>query len=80
MFDILRMMSVTGHRRLSEYSKHHLWLMATRLAQISGHLTNTYGRGLLLEEVAIITGAGQGIGRATALLFAKEGAKVVINE
>lgn len=32
----------------------------------------------LKEKVAIITGAGSGIGRATALLFAKEGAKVVV--
>ena len=30
--------------------------MADRLAQVSGHLTNTYGRGLLVGEVAIITG------------------------
>ena len=29
------------------------------------------------EKVAIITGAGQGIGRAAALLFAREGARVV---
>ena len=29
-------------------------------------------------KVAIITGAGTGIGRATALMFAKEGAKVVV--
>jgi len=32
----------------------------------------------LENKIAIITGAGSGIGRATALLFAKEGAKVVV--
>lgn len=34
----------------------------------------------MANEVAIITGAGQGIGRSVALLFAKEGAKVVISD
>ena len=36
--------------------------------------------GLLDGRVAIITGAGRGIGREHALLFAAEGAKVVVND
>ncbi|QBD75646.1 SDR family NAD(P)-dependent oxidoreductase [Ktedonosporobacter rubrisoli] len=36
--------------------------------------------GSLAGRVAIITGAGQGIGREHALFFASEGAKVVVND
>ena len=34
----------------------------------------------LVNKVAVITGAGQGIGRATALRFAEEGSKVIVAE
>ena len=34
----------------------------------------------LADKVAIITGAGSGIGRASAILFAAEGAKVVLGD
>jgi 3-oxoacyl-[acyl-carrier protein] reductase len=36
------------------------------------------GHRRLVDKVAIITGAGRGIGQATALKFASEGAKVVV--
>jgi len=32
------------------------------------------------QQTAVITGAGSGIGRATALAFAREGAAVVVSD
>jgi 3-oxoacyl-[acyl-carrier protein] reductase len=48
-----------------------------RVAQIAGHL---FPKGMLSGQVAIITGSGQGIGAEAAQLFAKEGAKVVVQD
>ena len=48
-----------------------------RAAQIAGHLAP---KGMLAGQVAIITGSGQGIGAEAAYLFAKEGAKVVVQD
>lgn len=36
--------------------------------------------GRLDGKVAVITGSGRGIGRATAILFAREGASIVVND
>lgn len=35
---------------------------------------------MLKDRVAIITGSGRGIGKATAIMFAEEGAKVVVSD
>ncbi|GAA6036255.1 hypothetical protein JCM8097_006861 [Rhodosporidiobolus ruineniae] len=51
---------------------------ASRLSAVSSQLSASSPRGLLAGQVAIVTGAAQGIGRSCALLFAKEGAKVVV--
>lgn len=54
--------------------------MSDRLAQITAHLSTAHPRGLLADQTAIITGGGQGIGAAAALLFAREGARVLITD
>lgn len=64
--------------------------MSQRVQSISNHLNNgstiktlipSIPAGPLLQnQVAIITGSGQGIGESTAKLFAQHGAKVVVTD
>lgn len=48
-----------------------------RVTQIASHL---FPKGMLAGQVAIITGSGQGIGAEATQLFAREGAKVVVQD
>src|SRR4029077_6920619 len=47
---------------------------------ISGQKGRSRRVNTLKDRVAIITGAGRGIGREHALLFAREGARIVVND
>jgi 3-oxoacyl-[acyl-carrier protein] reductase len=77
-----RLASHLQNAQPSEHSTPEVSLQPTRAEQ-QWHERECFnfepGR-LLLDQVAIITGAGQGVGRAAAVLFARHGALVVVSD
>ena len=57
-----------------------LYLLCDHTGQPCPHIKNEHQMNVLAEKVALITGAGSGIGRAIACLYAMEGAKVVVSD
>jgi 3-oxoacyl-[acyl-carrier protein] reductase len=61
--------------------RNHLVPCEESVASLLPNFTSAqFPNGILAKQVAIITGSGQGIGEQTALLFAKEGAHVVVTD
>jgi len=62
--------------RLNSISSH---LSPNNLSAIGNRTANQAGL-FTDNQIAIVTGSGQGIGKATAILFAKNGARVVVTD
>jgi len=78
-----RISAIQGHLSSSEDSSSEFVPFENVVQNIAMSATassNSLSGGILKDQVAIITGSGQGIGASAALLFAKEGAKVVVTD
>eukprot|EP01104_Vermistella_antarctica_P004032 TRINITY_DN1448_c0_g2_i1.p1 TRINITY_DN1448_c0_g2~~TRINITY_DN1448_c0_g2_i1.p1 ORF type:complete len:327 (+),score=52.02 TRINITY_DN1448_c0_g2_i1:38-982(+) len=68
-----RLSIIGGHISQNQQQRHHV------TADVASAVVAPSGK-VLDGNVSIVTGSGQGIGKATALLFAKHGAKVVVTD
>mmetsp|Transcript_29187 Transcript_29187/g.67673 ORF Transcript_29187/g.67673 Transcript_29187/m.67673 type:complete len:234 (-) Transcript_29187:346-1047(-) len=69
-------MASSASERLSVFQRH----LASGASVRALPTASATPGGLVAGQVAIITGAGQGIGAAAAILFAQEGAKVIVSD
>lgn len=77
------MAASSAHRRLAILSSHLVPSGNSHFGTLQANATSATSSAaarLLEGQVAIITGSGQGIGAATAKLFAQQGAKVVVTD
>jgi 3-oxoacyl-[acyl-carrier protein] reductase len=75
-------MAASAHRRLAILSSHLVPTGNSSFGTFEANATSATAAGsrILEGQVAIVTGSGQGIGAATAKLFAQQGAKVVVTD
>src|SRR3546814_10638760 len=57
-----------------------LYIAQNQVSEQSSRRLRRWNMGLLAEKVVAVTGAGRGVGREIALLCAREGAAVVVND
>ncbi|ELR16006.1 shortchain dehydrogenase/reductase SDR, putative [Acanthamoeba castellanii str. Neff] len=73
--------ALAASRRVTAIARHVEASAPSAAELLDLHRTAATNQGGLLKgQVAIVTGSGQGIGEATAHLFAAEGAKVVVTD